>query len=810
MRIEIPQVSGKPVMKGGTGQGAVADSLNAGDRIKSEVLSNKEGVVTLKTETGQIFKARLETDTPLAAGDKVLLEVMLKDNGAVSLTVSGKYGQSDEAPGAAQGQTGVAAESPDKGLEPYTAKLAELRLPVTAESANMMRELISRNPGMSLEDAAFIAANKLGNSADMIKAAQALLGGGEKTDAMVEKLLNLLDQPGGTAAAGAKPPGGPVPLINTQSGASAIIQNLSDLPQQGASAQTGAPVNGASTQGLPDSPLTDLLRLVMNSVAAMQNGVSQGAPQGVSEGINAPSPLADQIITQPNGDMQSTISENPEVISQNNVNTPVHAGSGQVNTVPPQGQPGVITQPEAGAQSAGNTLAGTAETPAAQGAAVISGATGMAGIAGDAQGAAGLLGAVTAQDAQSAQAAGAAQNAQSAPGAAAPDAPPAPDTGSARNTQTAQTTQESGTAQNVPNTQGADTAQTAQTAQAAAGGGAAQAAAGGGAAAAQNAPAEQSAQVPNMQPAQETAQTARVSQDALTPNPQVSAQAASQPPPAEVSQNPAHTGQTAGQPAEPGGVTAQNQQDFSPAKVLARALSELPEFRSTPETALEKFSNMFYRVAQDSADIERNDTGKLKNLLETLFTQIERDSQNTGEKLKAAREEMFARLSFLEEAVTRAAPHAKAAMLEQTGKLLDHVRVQGNIDQYYYMQIPVMVGDERNTAELYMFKRKGGKKPDPDNVNILLAIELEHLGHWESLINFKKKDVSIQMEVPGEAEKSHLSENTVLLHQMLAEAGFKLVNVDIKYTEKETNPVNALTSLDRYMSGRARALDFFI
>jgi len=78
------------------------------------------------------------------------------------------------------------------------------------------------------------------------------------------------------------------------------------------------------------------------------------------------------------------------------------------------------------------------------------------------------------------------------------------------------------------------------------------------------------------------------------------------------------------------------------------------------------------------------------------------------------------------------------------------------------------------------------------------------------LLNIKNKEVSIQMEVPGEAEKEHFNSNTVLLHNMLDEAGFKLVSTNIKFAEDETTPLTALSTFDRYTGGKLGTIDFKI
>jgi len=249
--------------------------------------------------------------------------------------------------------------------------------------------------------------------------------------------------------------------------------------------------------------------------------------------------------------------------------------------------------------------------------------------------------------------------------------------------------------------------------------------------------------------------------------------------------------------------------------VVASLLSQIPEFGGTPPSALERFSEMLLRVVSGAgAALDGSETAKdlemLSAQLNKLFTRIGRNDADAGARLREAREELFARLALIEEAISRAAQPARAEMLQQTQKLMDHVRLLNSIDQFVYMQLPVQLSEQRRTAELYVFKRKGGKRADPDNVNILLSIDLENMGHWEALLNIKGKDVSINMEVAGEAEKEHFCDNTVMLHEMLSQEGYKLVSTNIKLYEKETTPLTALTAFDRYTGGRQSMIDFMI
>lgn len=143
-------------------------------------------------------------------------------------------------------------------------------------------------------------------------------------------------------------------------------------------------------------------------------------------------------------------------------------------------------------------------------------------------------------------------------------------------------------------------------------------------------------------------------------------------------------------------------------------------------------------------------------------------------------------------------------------KLPDDMKPPSNIEQIAHIQLPVQLSEERKTADLYVFKRKGNKRADSEDVNILLVIDLEFLGHWEALLNIKNREVSVQMEVSGKVEKEQFNSNTVMLHSMLHEVGFRLVSVNIKISDEETTPLTALSALDRYMGIRESIIDIVV
>ena len=569
MRIDPSQVLVQSGVKVTPEKGAFTDSLKAGDRVRAEFVSNDNGAVVMKTADGELFKARLDTDVALTAGDKLLLEFVGREDENIVLSVVKEETQAGQSADLLR----LVRDFDDKSLAQMAAKLSELNLPVSEKTARLMLELLQQNPGMTPDEAAFIASNKLTGDESLARAALALLSDGTKTDAVIEKLIDLLNQP---ETARTTPPS---PIPN------------SELPPSD-------PAVPHSAFRIPNSSITSWL-------AQIGEGTDDGFP----------------IITQSDTNMQSRITPNIEENPQNNAFF--------------------------------DDLGG------------VNGETGEFGI--------------------------------------------------------------------------------------------------------------------------------RNSEFGIKHE-------------GEISQIAIHDSQLSD--AQVNSEFGIRNSEFK--SEIAKIISEIPEFRGTPAEAVERFANMLVRVAGESADISAGNSEKLKELLENLFTRIERNDENAGERLKSAKEELFARLAIIEETIDRASPPARTEMLQQTRSLMDHVRLLNNIGQFVYMQLPVKMGEENKTAELYLFKRKGGRKPDPENVNILLAIDLENMGRWEALLNIKGRDISIQMEVRGAEEKEFFSENTVLLHNILDEAGFKLVSTGITHSENETTPLTALKTLDRYTNGNGRGIDFRI
>ena len=65
MRIDVSQIMGQSSPKAGVAAGATIAGMQVGDTVRAEVISCKNGVATMKTESGNVLRAKLDSDISL-------------------------------------------------------------------------------------------------------------------------------------------------------------------------------------------------------------------------------------------------------------------------------------------------------------------------------------------------------------------------------------------------------------------------------------------------------------------------------------------------------------------------------------------------------------------------------------------------------------------------------------------------------------------------------------------------------------------------------------------------------------------------
>lgn len=243
---------------------------------------------------------------------------------------------------------------------------------------------------------------------------------------------------------------------------------------------------------------------------------------------------------------------------------------------------------------------------------------------------------------------------------------------------------------------------------------------------------------------------------------------------------------------------------------VIRMLAQMPSFESMSDRALGQIAGFLEGLPQ--METPGGDLKALGESLTKLIDELFVRPKGEAKDIQRAREELYVRLSYLREAISRSGMERGGALVERTERLMEHAKLMSDIEQFVYVQIPVKNGEDTTMAQLYVFRRESGgsRRIDPENARILLALDLTNMGHIESFIEIKGREVSLQLEVESEGVKAAFMRGTARLNTLIAEAGYKFSNSAVRLREKETTLETGLLSLLSFERRTMAGLDFTI
>ena len=151
--------------------------------------------------------------------------------------------------------------------------------------------------------------------------------------------------------------------------------------------------------------------------------------------------------------------------------------------------------------------------------------------------------------------------------------------------------------------------------------------------------------------------------------------------------------------------------------------------------------------------------------------------ENISEKLLALKNE--------------AAAQTETPNMAQTIKLIDNISNNLNffssMQNTVFMQIPVIINNKQETAELYVFKDKNKSRKKSGKASALIALDTAFLGHFEVYIQKNNNSISCQFRLKDDNIKNIVSENINLLSEYLKNYNLNLDSVAYKKTEEPFN-----------------------
>ena len=194
-------------------------------------------------------------------------------------------------------------------------------------------------------------------------------------------------------------------------------------------------------------------------------------------------------------------------------------------------------------------------------------------------------------------------------------------------------------------------------------------------------------------------------------------------------------------------------------------------------------------AVQKESGLERPDA-RIGKMIQEIFL---RPEEQMGTEMKKTAAEMPWVLKMLKSELIQTDIKNKELCLKSVQQAYKQVEVAENVMRFEHMQIPVAARDgEYRTAELYVFRRKGGhKSADETGVCILVALDTQHIGRVEAMVREADGGILLEfrLEQPGRAEG--FKRNSASLVQAIEAAGYRLKGIRFAGLEKRTTVLNA-------------------
>jgi hypothetical protein len=150
-------------------------------------------------------------------------------------------------------------------------------------------------------------------------------------------------------------------------------------------------------------------------------------------------------------------------------------------------------------------------------------------------------------------------------------------------------------------------------------------------------------------------------------------------------------------------------------------------------------------------------------------------------------------ISFASKFINQAAPETQERAISILEETIQAFRFFNEIILYNsVVHIPIRINQHDTTGELYIMKRKKGrKKIDPENFSLFISLETANLGRIESFISCGKKRVILSIKVEKEELIKLIKNKSRTLYDRLLEKGYKLVDLKCDVLNEKTGLLNA-------------------
>lgn len=170
-------------------------------------------------------------------------------------------------------------------------------------------------------------------------------------------------------------------------------------------------------------------------------------------------------------------------------------------------------------------------------------------------------------------------------------------------------------------------------------------------------------------------------------------------------------------------------------------------------------------------------------------------------KEEHALDEVYGRMSRQFEALSTFSEHVLGknvfAEMSNTASDMSH-----NLDfmkmmneTFQYIQLPLKLQNQNTHGDLYVMTRKEALRKNPDNLKVLLHLDMDHLGTLDIHISKENFSVSTRFFVSTQETKDLLERNIELLHEAINDQGYSFTS-ELSLKEKDIDVVKDFIAAD--------------
>lgn len=139
-------------------------------------------------------------------------------------------------------------------------------------------------------------------------------------------------------------------------------------------------------------------------------------------------------------------------------------------------------------------------------------------------------------------------------------------------------------------------------------------------------------------------------------------------------------------------------------------------------------------------------------------------------------DKMYHQLSQLEHLMQATVTGSdSAALSNQAGQMRENIDFMKTLNDFFpYVQLPLKLKDTNIHSDLYVYTKKNELRNHPDNISVLLHLDMDHLGPLDIHLTLNNKHISSKFYISDSESKQLIENNVIQLQTALLAKGYSL------------------------------------